>query len=141
MMYAAAQSPVRGYLFRSHKMYRFDQSLDGDSILFCAVCQMQDLRNDWRFESYLTLFFPSAAGDDDPRHGPDSTPLIRTLLVSKEQFQRDVLPQATHCKVRDQIVGRMTEVDSGAMLARLRATDSTIQFYRASLPLWEVQGV
>ena len=131
MMYAAAQSPVRGYVIRGHRMYRFDQSPDGDSILFCAACQMKDLRNDGRFESYLTLFFPSAAGDDDPRYGPDSTPLIRTLLVSKEQFQRDVLPQATRCQVRDQIAGRMVEVDSGAMLARLRATDSTIQFYRS----------
>jgi len=112
-------------------MYRFDQSLDGDSILFCAACQMKDLRNDGQFESYLTLFFPSAAGDDDPRYGPDSTPLIRTLLVSKEQFQRDVLPQSAGCKVRDQIAGRMTEVDSGAMLAELRATDRPIRFYRS----------
>jgi hypothetical protein len=130
MMYAAKPGPVRGYAMRDHRTYRFDPAPDGDSILFCAVCQARDLGNHGQFESYLTLFFPLAA-DADPRSGPDSTPLIRTLLVSKEQFQRDVLPQSTRCKVRDQVAGRMVQVDSGAMLAELKATDRTIRFYRS----------
>jgi hypothetical protein len=131
MMFAAKPGLVRGYALHRQRMYRFDQAPDGDSVFFCAVCQMKDLRNNGKFESYLTLLLPPAAGQDDPRSGPDTTLVIRTLLVSKEQFQRDVLPQATRCQVRDQIAGRMVEVDSGAMLARLQATDSTIRFYRS----------
>jgi hypothetical protein len=79
----------------------------------------------------LTLFLPAATSEDDPSSSPDSTPVIRALLVSKEQFQRDVLPQSTRCKVRDQLAGRMVELDAGAMLAQLKATDNTIRFYRS----------
>lgn len=131
MMFAAKPGLVRGYAMRQHRMYRFDQAQGGDNVFFSAVCPMRDLRNNGTFESYLTLLLPPAASQDDPRFGPDTTPVIRTLLVTKEQFQRDVLNQSSRCEVRDQIAGRMVEVDSSAMLARLQATDNTIRFYRS----------
>jgi hypothetical protein len=130
MMYAAKDGPVRGYAVRDNRMYRFDQALDGESVFFCAVCPITELRNAGQFDFYGTLFFPQET-DEDPRTSANPTPVIRMLLVSKDQFQRDVLPAATHCKVRDQMAGRVEQVDAGAMLAQLRASDRTIRFYRS----------
>lgn len=130
LMFAAASSPVRGYATRNSRMYRFEQAEAGDSVFFCAVCPAADLRNHGQFDSYLTLYFPLAA-DEDPRTGPDSTLLIRAILVSRQQFQQDVLPNATRCTVRDQLAGRLAEVNSDAMLSQLAANDKTIRFYRS----------
>jgi len=130
MMYAAADKPVRGFAYDSGHVYRFDQAAEGNSVFFCAVCTSAELRNHGQFRSFGTLYFPSAT-NDDPRAGGDSTPLIRMLLVSKEQFQRDVVPAAAHCKVRDQIAGNVTEVDPAVLLAQSRASDHTIRFYRS----------
>jgi hypothetical protein len=130
MMYAAPESPLRGFTKVNGRVYRFDQAANGSHIFYCAVCTSAELRNNGQFQSYGTMYFP-AASNDDPRTGGDATPLIRMLLVSKEQFQRDVVPAAAHCKVRDQIAGNLVEMDSGAMLAQLQATDRTIRFYRS----------
>ncbi len=132
MMYASTASPVRGYAAYDGRMYRFDQAQDGDSVFFCAVCPIKELNTSGQFDFYGSTFFPLKT-NADPRSGldyGDATPVIRTMLVSKEQFLRDVLPAAARCKVRDQIAGRLVKVDTAALLAQLRATDRPIRFYR-----------
>ena len=132
MMYASAAGPVRGYAAHGRQMYRFDQAQDGDSVFFCAVCPIKELNTSGQFDFYGSMFFPLKT-NADPRSGLDyghATPVIRMMLGSKEQFQRDVLPAAARCKVRDQIAGRMVKVDTAALLAQLRATDHPIRFYR-----------
>ena len=130
MMYSTADNPVRGFAYDGGHVYRFDQAAEGTSVFFCAVCTSAELRNLGQFRSFGTLYFP-AATNDDPRGGGDSTPLIRMLLVSKAQFQRDVAPAAAHCRIRDQIPGNVTEVDPAALIAQSRASDHTIRFYRS----------
>jgi len=130
LMFSVHPGPVRGYAMRNGKMYRFDPSQDGQTVFFSAVCPSADLRNSGQFDFYLTLYFPQST-NDDPRFGPDSTPAIRSLLVSKEQFQREVAPSAAHCNIRDQIAGDLVQVDSAAMQSTLEATDRPIRFYRS----------
>lgn len=130
MMYSARQDPVRGFVAVNGQIYRFDQAEAGNSVFYSAVCPGTELRNHGQFDSYGTLYFPSAT-NDDPRFTGDATRVIRMLLVGKDQFQRDVLPAASHCQVRDQIAGNVVAVESGAMLAQLHATDRTIRFYRS----------
>jgi len=131
MMFSAQQGPVRGYVMHDNRMYRFEQAQDGDNVFFSAVCPITELMNTGRqFDFSGMLFLPSQT-NEDPRGTGSPIPVIRMLLVSKEQFQRDVLPAAAHCKVRDQIAGRVTLVDSGVMLEQGKATDRTIRFYRS----------
>jgi len=130
VMYSASSVPVRGYATRGGRMYRFDQAPDGDYTLFSAVCDRTRLPNSGQFDDYLTLYFP-LANNDDPRWGLGPRPVIRTLLVSKAQFRKDVLPAAASCKVRDEIPGRIVEVDPNVMLSNLHASDQVIRFYRS----------
>jgi hypothetical protein len=91
------------------------------------------LQSDFQFDYYATFFLPWT-NNDDPRSITDpSDPrsVIRFLLVSRQQFQKEVLPKATRCKTRYQIEGRLVEVDQDSMVQKLRSTDRPIKFYRS----------
>jgi hypothetical protein len=114
------------------RTYRFEPASPADSVLFCAVCPIGDLRNNFHADFYATFFLPWK-NNDDPRDitdPADPRSVIRMLLVSRQQFQQEVLPLATRCKTRYQISGRLVEVDENAMISELRRNDRPIRFYR-----------
>ncbi len=132
MMLGVNQEPVQGFASRGGKTYRFEPSPRPDSVFYCAVCPIGDLRSDFQFDFYATFFIPWKSNDDpiaitDPA---DPRSVIRMLLVSPEQFQQEVLPLARRCKTRYQIPGRLVEVDQDAMVSELRRNDRPIKFYR-----------
>jgi hypothetical protein len=133
LMLGVNQEPVQGFATYGGKTYRFEPSPQADSVFFCAVCPIGDLRSDFQFNFYATFFIPWKNNDDpiavtDPG---DPRPVIRMLLVSREQFQQEVLPLAARCKTRYQIAGRLVEVDQNAMVSELRRNDQPIKFYRS----------
>jgi hypothetical protein len=91
------------------------------------------LTNDGQFAFWATFYLPSADNDDprEVRDPNDPRKVMRVLLVSGQQLERDVLPRATHCKVRYQIRGRLKQIDEDAMLSQLRRNDRPIKFYRS----------
>ncbi len=132
LMLGLNQEPVRGFASLGGRTYRFEPAPQADSILFCAVCPIGDLQSNFQFDFYATFFLPWKT-NDDPRSltdPADPRPVIRFLLTSRQQFQQEVLPQATRCKTRYQITGRLVEVDEDAMVAELRHNDRPIRFYR-----------
>jgi len=133
LMLGLNQGPVRGFASQGGKTYRFEPYPQADSVFFCAVCPIGDLRSNFQFDYYATFFLPWT-NNDDPRSitdPADPRSVIRFLLVGRRQFQQEVLPLTTRCKTRYQITGRLVEVDQDAMVAELRRKDRPIKFYRS----------
>ena len=133
LMLGVNQEPVRGFASYLGRTYRFESDPQGDSVLFCAVCPIGDLQSKGQFDFYATFFLPWKTNDDprsitdpaDPRY------VIRMLLVSRRQFQQEVLPLATRCRTRYKFSGRLTEVSEDAMIAELHRNEKPIKFYRS----------
>jgi hypothetical protein len=132
LMLGSNQGPMRGFASNGGKTYKFEPSPRADSVLFCAVCPIGDLQSNFQFDYYATFYLPWT-NNDDPRgvtDPADPRSVIRFLLVSRQQFQKEVLPMTTRCKTRYQILGQLVEVDQDAMVAKLRTDDRPIKFYR-----------
>jgi len=132
LMLTPNQEPVRGFASAAGKTYRFEPSSQADSVFFCAVCPIGDLRSDFQYDFYATFFLPWK-NNDDPRSVTDPADprsVVRILLVGLQQFQQEVLPRAVRCKTRYQIAGRLVDVDQDAMVSELRHDDQPIKFYR-----------
>lgn len=133
LMLGLHQGPVQGYASRGGRTFRFEPSAEADSVLYCAVCPIQDLQNDFVLDYYQTFFLPGK-NNDDPRAAVDPAdprPVIRFLLTNREKFKKEVLPRTARCKTRYQIEGRLVEVNEDELVAKLRRTDRPMSFYRS----------
>jgi len=127
------QGPLRGFASKAGKTYRFEPDSRADSVLYCAVCPIGDLQSNFQFDYYATFFLPWK-NNDDPRaisDPADPRQVIRLLLTSRDQFEKEVLPMTGRCKTRYRVPGRLLEVDEAALVAKLRSNDRPIKFYRS----------
>jgi hypothetical protein len=135
--------PAAAYGLWRGKMVRFDPGSGGDAVLLCAVCPLSELRNEGGRFPYFATFHLPGPDNSDPRAAPEAgnpRPALRTLLIARERFDREVAPALTHCQVRDKVEGRMTEIDRASMVGELRKADRPIQFYRDLETAWAHSG-
>ncbi len=132
MLGAQKDGPVKGFATEGKRLYRFSEAAGGNWLYYAAVCPRTDLNNTGQYSFFSTFFLPSV-NNDDPRGMADARPVIRTVLIPKEQFARDIAPQSSACTVRTEVPGKLVEESRSAMISELKRSDARITFYR-SLP-------